>query len=148
MKISKIFLPATTGTSLMTLFSHFVSEMENKNFSEPQLLAAFEKRILPDLPNESALLAGWLSHYGIGILFTLMYDFWLVKNNKQPAFKTGFLFGAASGVAGIAMWKILFHIHPAPPALPLRKFFTQLFVAHCIFGIAVAETSKSFTREV
>lgn len=142
MDANKIFFPATAGTSLMTFFSYVVSQVEGKNFSEPELLAALEKRILPEAAKRFALPAGWLTHYSVGILITWIYEFVDRKNNDNPSLSSGILLGGLSGIAGIAIWKTVFTIHPAPPSVPERKFFMQLLLAHFVFGITVAATRR------
>lgn len=50
-------LPAITGTSLMTLFSDFISKLEKSNFNESELLADIEKKHLPSSLKQLALPA-------------------------------------------------------------------------------------------
>lgn len=141
MNANKILLPAITGTSLMTLFSYLISTYENENFSEPELLAAMGKDILPHAAKHSALPAGWVTHYGIGVLITSMYKYFDKNRNNKLVLRNGILLGGLSGIAGVAMWKLFFRIHPAPPSVPLRKFFIQLLWVHLVFGITVSAVS-------
>ena len=141
MNANKILLPAVTGTSLMTLFSYVVSKYENENFSEPELLAAMEKDLLPEAAKHLALPAGWATHYSIGVLITWIYKQTNKRNNKS-VLKNGILLGGWSGIAGVAMWQLFFSVHPAPPSVPVRKFFIQLLWAHLVFGITVSTVSR------
>jgi hypothetical protein len=47
MNYKKILLPTITATSIMTLFSYIIAKLEGENFSEPELLAQLEKKVLP-----------------------------------------------------------------------------------------------------
>ncbi len=146
MNVKNVLLPALTGTSFMTLFSYIVSEYEGRNFSEPELLAVLERHILPEGEKRFALPAGWITHYIVGILFTWLYEYWHKHNNKKPSLKSGILLGGLSGIAGVAMWKIVFSIHPTPPPVYVRKFFNQLLLAHFIFGISVVATKRQLNK--
>ncbi len=146
---NNVLLPAITGTSLMTLFSHLVSDIENKNFSEPILLAALIEVMFPAGKKQHALTTGWISHYAAGVLFTLAYRQWKdSKNPKQHSFvRNGFLLGALSGAAGIAIWQTVLALHPDPPGIHKRKYFTQLFIAHLIYGLTVTTTEKALVKK-
>ena len=141
MNAHKILLPAVTGTSLMTLFSYLISTYENENFSEPELLAAMEKDLLPQAAKQLALPAGWATHYGIGVLISWIYEQANKRNNRSVLTK-GMMLGGWSGIAGVAMWQLFFRIHPAPPSVAVRKFFIQLLWAHLVFGISVSAVSE------
>lgn len=148
MQSGKILSSAIVGTSAMTLFSYLVSEIENKNFSEPEVLSQLIKR-LPKISNSesSAEISGWLGHYAIGILFVAIYDeLWKDKKIK-PSLTSGALLGAASGLAGVAAWKSIFEIHPNPPAMNLKKYFGHLIIAHIVFGIFSSLTYKLVSTE-
>ena len=143
MKAAELLIPSISGTSLMTLFSYIISGKEGKNFSEPELLAALEKDMLPAIAKPAAKPAGWTTHYAIGVLFTYLYQRAGKSSGSKPTVAKGLLFGAVSGLAGILMWKGMFALHPAPPRTHYAKFYRQLFIAHLVFGATVAVTGKA-----
>ena len=131
----KIILSGITGTSAMTLFSYWLSESKNENFSEPEILSQLIKKFPPGFTKTQADIAGWCTHYAIGTGFALMFnEIWKVSKTK-PSIPSGALLGALSGLAGIAAWQIIFAVHPNPPAKNLKKYFGHLLIAHIVFGI-------------
>ena len=143
MKASKILLAGLTGTSLMTLFSYLVSAYKEENFKEPQLLAALEKNALPVSEKKLALPAGWSTHYSIGILWAVVYEYLWQNTNIKPTVKTGLVLGCLSGLTGILIWKMAFKIHPGPPRINFGNFYAHLLLAHLIYSLSVTMTSKS-----
>ena len=133
MEPAKVLTSAILGTSAMTLFSYLVSEKKNENYKEPDVLAMLLKKLKYDTSKEIEKITGWTSHYAVGILFDLIFDqIW--KKTGKPSLKSGLLLGAASGLIGIAAWKLMFKSHPNPPAKNLRKYFSHLLLAHLVFG--------------
>src|ERR1700709_1901502 len=128
MIVKKVLLPSVVATSIMTLFSYLIADIENKNFSEPELLAKIEKKKLA-ASKQFALPAGWITHYMVGVLMTLFFDItW-----QQFKIKSAFHRGITSGLGGlIAMgsWRILFTALPKRSNNFYKKFYTQLFIAH------------------
>lgn len=142
MKTNKIILSGLTATSLMTLFSYLVSGSEEKNFKEPELLAALEKKALPEEAKEFAAVAGWATHYTIGIFWAGVYKYLWQKTRIEPTVKSGLVLGGLSGLTGVLIWKATFNIHPNPPRIDFKKFYIQLLIAHLIFGLAVTITAR------
>lgn len=144
MQSGKILISAVVGTSAMTLFSYLISESNNKNFREPELLGNLIER-LPATTSDSkrvAQLASWGLHYTLGTLFVTAYDKLWKKTKVAPSLTSGTLLGAASGVVGVVGWKLLFESHPHPPANNLKPFFGHLILAHVVFGIFSALTHQ------
>lgn len=141
----KILLPAIAGTSLMTVFSYVIAALEDKNFSEPELLAHIEKRLLK-APKKIALPAGWVTHYGVGVIITLF--FYLVRQNRnlKPAFKSSFVLGAVGGLSAIIAWKLALKTLPRRSDSFYKKFYNQLFVAHFVFAATIILTEKAIKR--
>jgi hypothetical protein len=146
MKADKVIISGMAGTSLMTLFSYIASEYKKENFSEPELLAKLIDDGLPNGQKELALPAGWAAHYGIGLSFSVVYHIMLKILKAKPSALNGLLFGAAGGVIGIASWKLFFKSHPSPPNIDFKNYYRQLFLAHCVFGLTAALTSKKLKR--
>lgn len=143
MKPSKIILPAITGTSAMTIFSYLMSDVEKRNYKEPDVLRQLIGRLMKGVVQDKAHLAGWVAHYGAGVIFEkLLTKAWKQKHIK-PSVASGALLGAASGVAGVMVWKAVFKAHPNPPAKNLNKFFGHLILAHVVFGVFSALTYKT-----
>jgi hypothetical protein len=135
MQKGNILIPSIVGTSAMTLFSYMISEAENENFREPDVLARLVERLHITDSKNSAQVAGWGGHYAIGLLFmAIYYQLWKHKKIK-PTLISGALLGLVSGVVGIISWKIMFNMHPNPPAKNLKNYFRHLLFAHVVFGV-------------
>ena len=135
MQTGKIITSAIIGTTAMTLFSYLISNTENKNYREPEILGKLIRRLPIDASKESSEIAGWCAHYLIGILFVAIYDEILKRKKIEPTLTSGALFGAISGLMGITGWKIMFETHPNPPAKNLKRYFAHLILAHIVFGV-------------
>ena len=145
MNTKNILLPAIAGTSLMTVFSYVIAELEDKNFSEPELLAHIEKRLLK-APKKIALPAGWVTHYGVGVIITLFFYLVRQNTNLKPVFKGSFALGALGGLSAIMAWKLALKVLPRRSDNFYKKFYSQLFVAHFVFAATVILTEKAIKR--
>jgi hypothetical protein len=135
MKAREILISGVTGTTLMTLFSHLVSAGSGENFSEPQRLGQLAHRLLPKLDKQQSQALGWLGHYGVGVLFAMVYiELWR-SGKLKPDLKTNLWLGAVSGLVAVAGWKITFTLHPLPSVLRFNKYYIQLIPAHVIFAV-------------
>jgi hypothetical protein len=144
MQPPKTLISAVVGTSAMTIFSYLVSRTENKNFREPEILGQLVDRLPTRTSKNFAQVAGWGAHYAAGMVFEVLYaELWKRDNKIKPTVASGALLGAASGLAGILVWKVAFEVHPNPPAKNLKKFFGHLMLAHVVFGVFSALTYKS-----
>jgi hypothetical protein len=130
----RILTAALLGTSAMTAVSYAISRKKNKQFREPDLLAKLLNRMIPDLEKRNAQLSGWLIHYGVGLLFSAIYDRVWAKAKMDPTLRSGLLLGGISGAAGALVWKTIFTLHPHPPANDRENFYGHLITAHLIFG--------------
>lgn len=140
--ISRIILPALSGTSAMTLFSYLVSDYKNRNFREPDVLAQLVKRLRINISGNNAQVSGWVMHYAIGVLFIVFYnELWKNKIIK-PSLASGSILGTASGLVGVVAWKGMFELHPNPQRKNLKRFFGHLMLAHVVFGVFCALTYK------
>jgi len=129
----RIFLSTLTGTSLMTLFSYVMSDMRRKQFREPVLLnkllyRTYVLRIPSDHP------AGWIIHYGVGLLFNILYWIVIDYHGYRPGLFLFVVLGAISGILGCLVWEVTFQLHPDSPRTNFREFYGQLFFAHVLFG--------------
>jgi di/tricarboxylate transporter len=134
---AKIVLAGVVGTTFMTLYSYIISKKEKQEFTEPILLNKLidGSENLPDIADEDKHPAGWLAHYGIGVLFVIAY--WIVWRRalRSPGIVKGLLIGAASGIVAIISWKLMFAANDDPPQNDRYKYYRQLFYAHLIFSV-------------
>jgi Protein of unknown function (DUF2938). len=138
MKAKDVLVSAITGTTFITAFSYLVSELDDKNFSEPERLGQLAKRLLPILNKEEKLITGWAAHYLVGLLFALIYlELW-TQGKVKPTLGQTLLLGGVSGILAVAIWKTVFKLHPLPPSLSFNKYYLQLIPAHVVFALFAA----------
>jgi hypothetical protein len=146
----QIVLGLTAGTvaatTLMTIFSYMVSRLRNRQFTEPVLLNRFlcGFGILKEYQLEKNP-AGWIIHYGVGLLFLIGYYLIWSRTSFDPTWQTALVLGAASGLIGIMGWAIVFKIQSVPPNIRVSEYFTQLFVAHVIFALTATAVFRLTT---
>ncbi|CAN5449666.1 hypothetical protein BH23BAC3_BH23BAC3_25330 [soil metagenome] len=147
MNFLKILSGAVIGTSLMTLFSYYLSYRSNKEFEEPELLNKLihSSRLPVSVKKNPA--AGWILHYSVGTGFTVCYHFIWKRNKVNPIFKNSTLLGGISGIIGISGWHLLFMIHSNPPSIYLRDYYLHLLAAHIVFGWGAATGYKLFDQK-
>jgi hypothetical protein len=105
----------------MTLFSYIVSEIEEGNFKEPELLAILGHRLSPETDKALMRLGGWQLHYAVGLAFVSSYALLWRRTKLKPTPGAGLLLGGISGIIGALAWKFVFHIHPNPPRIEFKK---------------------------
>jgi hypothetical protein len=136
--VKKVTVAATTGTAAMTAFSYAATQKENKEFREPVVLAKLFKRLVPAVSDQKSYVAGWLMHYGAGVLFATAYHQLWKKKILRPTVLNGLLLGGINGIVGVAIWKATIKAHPAPPNISYRNYYKHLLLAHLIFGMGTA----------
>lgn len=135
--VIQIVLGILVGTSLMTLFSYFMTYEMKEQFKEPQLLNELLNRS-ELFAVEDSRIGGWVIHYGMGTVFVTLYHFIWQHYQIDPSLLNGSIFGFVSGFIGIAGWVLVFRSHHNPPAVELSDYFVHLIAAHIIFGIGAA----------
>lgn len=136
MDFIRIVLGAFIGTSIMTMFSYYISSKLNRQFKEPVLLnMLYAGRGARGGSLKAVPGFGWIFHYFIGTIFVIVYHFIWKMTAVDPTFLSGSLLGLLSGFIGIAGWSFMFNVHPDPPIIHFRKFYLQLIAAHLIFGL-------------
>jgi len=131
-----ILTGAITGTSIMTAFSYIISYYRRRNFREPELLNELLVRLrILEFRSSPRHPAGWLIHYGVGLLFTISYAFIVTYFQILPTLGFYILCGGASGLVGIFGWHVTLKLHPNPPPIHLREYYIQLWPAHVLFGV-------------
>lgn len=130
----------------MTLCSYLLSNKEDQQYREPELLNTLidRSRHLPDAPQKETHPSGWVAHYAVGSGFVLAYKVLWPASLKEPTLGKTLLIGGLSGAIGILVWKILFTIHRSPPRNNRSGYYRQLFFAHLIFTSASVYTFKYF----
>lgn len=134
MAVTAIFLGTLTGTSLMTLFSYYLSRKTNRNFREPVLLNQLLVNFQPFEFNKKPILPGWILHYVVGVIFVTGFHFFWKMTSVTPSFLNGSILGLFCGMIGVAGWHLVFMLHPKPPSIELKEYYVHLIVAHIIFG--------------
>jgi hypothetical protein len=147
MKAEDIILPGITGTTFMTIFSQVVGEIEDENFSEPDLLAKLYHRLQPAKSNSTAKIVGWVGHYAVGGLFAGIYNVLWSNKLVKASGKNGVWLGAVSGALAIAVWKTTFKMHPVPPGIDFKKYYTQLFFAHIVFALFATAAYQQLKKQ-
>lgn len=138
MNLSKIILAGVLGTSFMTLYSYVISKREKDQFVEPVLLNELidSSENLPNIDQDKQTHpAGWAGHYLIGIGFVFAYYILWRRSLTSPTIAKTLVIGAASGLIGIAAWKIMFAANDDPPHNNRFMYYRQLLFAHIIFSI-------------
>lgn len=137
-KTTATVMAGISGTTFMTLFSYLISLAEKENFSEPERLGQLAGRLIPKLDRQQQQALGWLGHYGVGLLFAIVYvELWR-RNVLKPDIRTSLWLGGLSGILAVAVWKTTFKLHPLPPALNFSKYYLQLVPAHIVFAVFAA----------
>ncbi|OXA75919.1 hypothetical protein SAMN05444397_11267 [Flavobacterium aquidurense] len=133
--IFQIIIVSIAATSTMTLFSYAVSASFREIYKEPLLLSYLLHNLKINLSNASKNILGWLIHYGIGVIFVVVYHYFWARNILELNFLHALLLGIASGIVGIISWMIFFKLSHYQPRIDFKGFYIQLFVAHIIFAL-------------
>jgi hypothetical protein len=137
--MEKIILAAVFGTSIMTLFSYVLSEVYRKLFKEPVLLTAVLSGIHFKASNDKKHVVAWLIHYGIGLVFTAVYDYLIRNDLLKVTLIDTFVFGTVIGIIGIVGWQLLFKISTYSPksSAAAVSYYSQLFMGHLLFAFSL-----------
>ncbi len=140
MEIIKLLVAGLVATSLMTAFSYIISNIKNRQFREPELLnIVLSRSDLFRLELSKNSSAGWILHYLIGWLFVIVFEMIWKLDIIPISILSGALLGFAAGIIGVLGWKLMFSLSKNPPDTNWDvEYYSQLIVAHIIFGISVA----------
>ncbi len=132
-KIQKAFLGGIVGTAVMTMVMFIAPMMGMPKMSPPEMLSK-----MMGFP----IIAGWMMHFMIGILFALTYAFIFIDVVKK--LKNNILKGAIFGMAVFIFAQIAMAIMGAimggtpPMEGSLSLIMIGSIMGHVIFGITVA----------
>lgn len=139
-EIAAVINSGIMGTSVMTAWSHVLSDVLQENFSEPNLLGELYKEW--ELPGHRWLskIAGWHLHYGVGAFWSTLYSYLLKKGYINGKAGTSMLVGAGSGIISVAAWECMLRSAPRPPRIDKGKFYAQLVPGHVLFALIAIES--------
>ena len=132
-KIQKAVVGGVLGTTAMTLILFGTPMVGVPKLSPPQMLVS-----MFGFP----ILAGWLMHFIIGIIFAMMYAFVIRRILKKisSTMLKGAIFGVFAFIFGQIMISILGTLFTEAP--PMEGSVTQIMLesmlGHLTFGIVVA----------
>jgi len=139
----KIIAAGIAGTFVMTLFSKILSRTEKENFDEPEILSKLYCRLDNRyLPSDRDRMVGYSLHYGVGVLFNLVYVKLLNTHKRDTSLAEELFIGVASGIIGVSIWQVTLILHPDPPRLSWKDFYKQLIVAHIFLSVTACELNK------
>lgn len=130
-------MSSAVATTAMTIFMNLTALVTGKNLYVLRILAGMLIWNTSTNPKQGKLIAAFVVHYAIGILFAIGY--WALRNSTGYA---GYeheieplMIGVLSGFIGISGWTIFVKIHPAPnPTVPWPNYLLVLFIAHILFA--------------
>ncbi|CDF78632.1 conserved hypothetical membrane protein (DUF2938) [Formosa agariphila KMM 3901] len=138
MTILKFILINTVAVALMTGFSYVISQAYNINFSEPKRLKQLVNRARIIRKSDFGIWVGWCLHFGIGLVFLLVYFLFRNIFPNGPELVYALIFGFLAGLLGVVGWRLMFALHDNPPQFPKFPFYVQLVGAHIVFSATVA----------
>ena len=143
--ISQILTVGILATAAMTATSYIFSYLFHGNFKEPQLL----NYLLDKLPTGHARFSrehviGWVIHFSIGCFFILVIKLLQSHFSISYTLETAIIFGIVAGTIAIAVWNLMFYLHPNPPSIKKSLFYFQLLIAHLVFGAVMVFCLNQF----
>ncbi|WP_051219239.1 DUF6789 family protein [Flavobacterium frigidarium] len=145
-KIQKSVLAGIIGTVVMTAVMMISQMMGMPKMSPPEMVSG-----MMGMP----IFVGWMMHFVIGIVFALIYTFFVASKIKADNhYLKGALFGIVAFVVAQIMMKVMGAMM-GMPAMEGPKLLLAIgsLMGHIIFGMAVAKvvgnafcTGKSDTK--
>lgn len=122
---------AIFATSVMTLYSYIWSAVTSTQTREPELLNFLLRKDIESLETHG----GWVIHYTIGWLFTLVFFISWDLQLLYPTWINGILMGLLAGLMGCVGWFFMFRFI-RKPKIKQVNFYFQLLIAHMLFGMS------------
>lgn len=130
----QLILFSFCATLLMTFFSYLCGKITGNQFSEAKLLG---RLIRSGNSGKTGpwKLAGWIVHLAIGVIFGILLKWALNLIKPEDLLVYSIIGGVLAGILGVLGWETMFRFHSNPPKVNLKKFYTQLIIAHIIFSL-------------
>jgi hypothetical protein len=128
----KIFIISVVGTTLMTLFSYWLSWLFKDNFREPQLLALFISNILPHLTGWLSSTLSWTIHYVAGYSWAIVYFLMARQLFGKTSLPVSILMGGIFGIIASYAWLCCFSVIENAPDISYGFYYLQLILGHVI----------------
>lgn len=134
--LTYLLIVSVLATSMMTLFSFLLSNKKDRQFREPEILNKLISRSsTTKVSIKRKNVAGWFIHFGIGIVFTVIFLYLYNLEILSLDLLSILIFGISAGISGIIGWQFMFYLNSNPPDIALKSFYLQLIVAHLVFSI-------------
>jgi uncharacterized membrane protein YagU involved in acid resistance len=132
-KVNKSIVGGILGTAVMSLVMYGLPVLGMPKMSPPDMLAA-----MLGVP----LVAGWIMHFAIGIVFALGYTYLCkMKDKVKNIYVKGAIFGIIVFILAQVMMGIMGAILPMPTVHgPVALVMTASIIGHIIYGIVVVRT--------
>jgi uncharacterized membrane protein YagU involved in acid resistance len=144
MKFLNVMLSGIAGTAFMTLFMYLLGYITKRRLKVVKILGTMLTLYSnPDgklSENNKAITIGLLTHYSIGIVFSICYLILWGNGIGKPDITYGFIFGIINGILGIFIWRLFILIHPSPPRLPFKTYMSSLVLGHVVYALVVIGT--------
>jgi uncharacterized membrane protein YagU involved in acid resistance len=144
MKFLNVMLSGIAGTAFMTLFMYLLGYITKRRLKVVKILGTMLTLYSnPDgklSENNKAITIGLLTHYSIGIVFSICYLILWENGIGKPDITYGFIFGIINGILGIFIWRLFILIHPSPPRLPFKTYMSSLVLGHVVYALVVIGT--------
>jgi hypothetical protein len=125
MNTAGILLGSIAGTLGMSLYGAFISSAHADNFQ-----TGFFNLLL----GKAKTLLSWVVHYGVALVFTIVYD-WLWRSTKYDAtIFSGLVLGLINGMIAILLIRLFFE--RGYWMLYRTGFFLHVMAAHGVFGMS------------
>src|SRR3954464_340641 len=99
------------STTVMTLFSVFMSQLAHRDYVEPHLLTRLFVAQIPNAKIGHSPL-GWTTHFAVGWLFVTVYNLLWYFKLVDYSWASGLMLGLLSGIIGIIGWRLLRKLAP------------------------------------
>lgn len=135
------FLEGILATAAMTFFVYIIARFTGLQMQVIHILGTMltgettSGKMVSHTPKTRWI--GTVTHYLIGVLFAIGYEFLWQKNITQPTVSSAFFLGVLIGVLALLVWSTFIRVHPNPPAIPLKWYLSTLFAGHILFSFVV-----------
>ncbi len=141
-EITKITVASIGATAFMTLFLYLLDFVLNeRRLKVVKVLGTMltnQTAIGKGLSEKpSAISAGIIGHYAVGIAFAIAFLMLVNVNWLQFDYRSGLIFGMGAGIIGAITWNIYFAAHPNPPHLNILLYSVAIFCGHIVFGLSL-----------